>query len=76
MFNYIMKEKELLEKLNTQLDDLKCFLIGKPVEEKGDCCATIKSSECLQDDIISNFNAIDFALTKLEIITNAIKGDK
>lgn len=75
MFTHVMKEKELLGKLNSQLNDLKIFIIGCPVDEK-ECCTTMKSSECLNDELINNINGIEYALKQVELIANAIKGDK
>ena len=72
MFDYIQKEKELLAKLNGDLADLKIFMLGNVVEEESK--DTVKSSECLQDDIIDNVNALDYALKQVNIIVTAIKG--
>ena len=74
MFDYIQKEKELLTKLNSELNDLKIFMLGNVVREESE--NTVKSSECLQDDIINNINALDYALKQVDIVATAIKGGK
>ncbi len=74
MFDYIQKEKDLLNKLNSELNDLKIFMLGNVVREENE--TTTKTSECLQDDIISNINALDYALKQVDIISTAIKGGK
>lgn len=72
MFDYIQKEKELLTKLNSELNDLKLFMLGNVVREETE--NNVKSSECLQDDIINNINALDYALKQVDVISTAIKG--
>ncbi len=74
MFDYIQKEKELLTKLNSELNDLKLFMLGNVVREETE--NNVKSSECLQDDIINNINALDYALKQVDVISTAIKGGK
>lgn len=72
MYESIQKQKELTSKLNSQLNDLKIFLIGNPLEDTAN--ENMKESNCLQDDINYNLASLDYALSQLEIILRAIKG--
>lgn len=74
MYDYVQKEKELLAKLNGELNDLKIFMLGNSVREETE--NNVKSSECLQDDIVNNINALDYALKQVDVISTAIKGGK
>lgn len=74
MYDYVQKEKELLAKLNGELNDLKIFMLGNVVREETE--NNVKSSECLQDDIVNNINALDYALKQVDVISTAIKGGK
>lgn len=74
MYDYVQKEKELLAKLNGELNDLKIFMLGNVVREETE--NNVKSSECLQDDIVNNINTLDYALKQVDVISTAIKGGK
>lgn len=74
MYDYVQKEKELLAKLNGELNDLKIFMLGNVAREETE--NNVKSSECLQDDIVNNINALDYALKQVDVILTAIKGGK
>lgn len=74
MYDYVQKEKELLAKLNGELNDLKIFMLGNVVREETE--NNVKSNECLQDDIVNNINALDYALKQVDVISTAIKGGK
>ena len=71
MFDWIQKEKDLLIKLNNELVDLKIFILGNTAREEIE--SDKKVSECLQDDLIDNINALDYALKQVDIIKTAMK---
>ncbi len=72
MFDCIQREKDLLNKLNSELVDLKIFILGNTAREEIE--SDKKVSECLQDDLIDNINALDYALKQVDIIKTAIRG--
>ena len=75
MYNNIQKEKEIIASINSNLRELKMFLIGNPTEDtisNSDC----KEPNCLQDEIIYNLNSLYYALGQIITISKAIRGDK
>lgn len=71
MYDKVMKEKELLYKLNNDLEEIKIFLTGDMPTEK---CETIKDDNCLVDSMASNLKSIENAVTITSIIKDTIKG--
>lgn len=70
MYDRVMKEKEMLHKLNNDLEEIKTFLIGDTCTET---CEQ-QNENCLQDTMIRNLQAIDNALVLTNIIKETIKG--
>lgn len=71
MYDKVMKEKELLYKLNNELEEIKIFLIGNIPTENSE---TGKEENCLEDTMIDNLKSIDKAITITSIIKDTIKG--
>lgn len=73
MYDYILKEKEIIKSINAQLNDLKIFLVGDTKEKENNETNT-KTPNCLEDDIIGNLESVDYALKQINTISAIIKG--
>lgn len=71
MYDKLMKEKEMLLKLNSDLEEIEKFLIGNRSVEN---CETAKEEICLKDTIDNNLQSINSALTITSFLKDTIKG--
>ena len=71
MYNNIMSDKELLHKLEKDLNEIKIFLVGDMV--KADICEEIKEN-CLMDSMAINSKTIDRCVGLAVDIREALKG--
>lgn len=70
MNEFILKQEEMLKKLNEKLDNIELLLIGnRCCEEKGDF-----KKECLLDVVKTNGVEIDMALNTAERIMVILQG--
>ena len=70
MSNEIVRQKEMLIKLNSELDTFRSMLIGSfPVEENGDV-----KEDCLTDIVKINTIHIEEALKTMECIKEIMGG--
>lgn len=74
MRNIIMEQREIMGKLNSEIKDLKQFIVGnmETVENNETC----KSPDCLMDDININTRILRDVLEDVEFIKAIITGDK
>lgn len=72
MTDNIIKEKELLKKLNIELMELKRVLIGEDTLRE-EVTATCKE-DCLMDTLRLNLGQVEYALDTVVQIKNTIMG--
>lgn len=73
MYDLIMADKDMLHKLEKELEEIKIFLIGNT--PKQDSCEETNDT-CLQDSMRKNSQTIDRCLGITFIIKDAIRGGK
>jgi len=73
MDELVFKQKEMLNKLNKDLLEIKGFLLGNDKEDT--CCNALEES-CFMDTIKKNLSELDYALFLTETIKATIMGGK
>lgn len=71
MYEELMKQKDMLLRLNEDVDNLKTFIIGN-LTENVTCDRT--EEDCLLDTLNTNSNVLEEIMKNIEIINNTIRG--
>lgn len=71
MYEELMKQKDMLLRLNRDVDDLKTFIIGNSTEN---VTCDRKEENCLLDTLNTNINVLEEIMKNIEIINNTIRG--
>jgi len=72
MKDLILKQKELIRKLNIEMEELKTFLIGNIPKEVDE----VTKEECFTDAIKNNLNDLDYAVVTFNTIKEIIMGGR
>lgn len=71
MKDYILKEKDLLRRLDDELKALNNFILGNSIEPTDE-----KNEGCLMDSISNNLVTIDSIIKNFNVLNSFIRGEK
>lgn len=71
MTDIILKQKEMINRINCNLSVIKSHLIGK---EDNDTCCEKAEERCLLDTAKRNLNDLEYAMYLVETIRDTIMG--
>lgn len=76
MRNIIMEQREIMNKLISDIKDLKQFIVGNMETVITENNETRKSPDCFMDDINLNTRILRDVLEDVDFIRSIITGDK